>query len=225
MKKVVNISLALGSDYLHNTPEGVKNVQMSFEIIKDYPGGVGQQVRAVTMRLHHGTHVDAPMHFVPGGKAIDDFPLETFVGEAVLADLTPYVGENEAVQPEHLQAALKGRSITGKRLLMRTDWNAHYGEPDYLERAPYIGPAAVDWVVSQRPVLVGYDYAHSKDAPDTPREVYALKSFLENDILTMGYIRNLDQLPADGKLTLVAAPLAFEQVEASPIRAVVIVED
>jgi arylformamidase len=162
---------------------------------------------------------------VQGGKAINQFPIETFVGEAVLADLTPYVDENEEIKAEHVQNALNGRSIKGKRILLRTDWNAHYGEPDYFERAPYIGPSAVDWIVSQRPVIVGYDYAHAKDAPDTPRDVYALREFLENEILTMGYIRNLDQLPADGKLILVAAPLTFEGVEASPVRAVVIVED
>ena len=222
MSKVVDISLALGGSYQHQTPAGVKNVQLEFELIKDYPGGAGQQVRAVHMRLHHGTHVDAPMHFVEGGKSIDQFPITTFVGTAVLADLTSMVGENEEVRPEHIERALNGRQVAGQRLLLRTDWNAHYGEPDYDARAPYIGPDAVDWVVSQRPALVGYDYAHAKDAPNSPKAVYAVRTFLENEILTMGYIRNLDQLSADRTLTLVAAPLAFEGVEASPVRAVVI---
>jgi kynurenine formamidase len=221
MRKVIDVSLGLGSGYIHNTPEGVKNVQLAFELIKDYPGGLGQQVRAVNMRLHHGTHVDAPMHFVPGGKGISDFPLETFCGPAVLADLTS-VGENEAISAALLEKQLRGADVEGQRVLLRTDWNLHYGEPDYDARAPYIGPDAVDWLVERKPALVGYDYAHSKDAPDSPRTVYALRGFLENDIITMGYIRNLDKINPAGELTLVALPLAFTDVEASPVRAVVL---
>lgn len=220
-QKVIDISLDLGPGYLHNTPEGVKNVQLAFEMIKDYPGGLGQQVRAVSMRLHHGTHVDAPMHFVQGGKGISDFPLSTFCGPAVLVDLTA-VGEDEAVSASLLEKQVAGREVEGQRVLLRTDWNKHYGEPDYDKRAPYIGPDAVDWLVERKPALVGYDYAHSKDAPDSPRTVYALRGFLENDIITMGYIRNLNLIDPDKDLTLVAVPLAFEGVEASPVRAVVL---
>ena len=96
MRKITDISLVLDASYVHQTPEGVKNVQLEFELIKDYPGGAGQQVRAVHMRLHHGTHVDAPMHFVSGGAAINAFPLETFCGPAVLVDLTP-IADNEQI--------------------------------------------------------------------------------------------------------------------------------
>jgi len=38
----------------------------------------------------------------------------------------------------------------------------------------------------------------------------------------MGYVRNLDQVDPARDLTLVALPLAFANVEASPVRAVVI---
>jgi arylformamidase len=221
LRKITDISLVLDASYVHQTPEGVKNIQLEFELIKDYPGGAGQQVRAVHMRLHHGTHVDAPMHFVSGGAAINDFPLERFCGPAMLVDLTP-IGDNEQICPEHLEKALAGRDVTDQRLLIRTDWNKNYGMPDYTERAPYIGPAAVDWLASRKPALVGYDYAHSKDAPDSPAPDYAVRTFLENDIITMGYIRNLDQIDPDRALTLVALPLPFAHVEASPVRAVVI---
>lgn len=221
MPKVIDISLDLGDSYVHHTPEGVRNVQLEFELIKDYPGGAGQQVRSVHMRLHHGTHVDAPMHFVQGGAPINAFPLETFCGPAVLVDLTA-VRENEPIEPKHLEKALAGRDVAGQRVLLRTDWNRNYGRPDYEQRAPYIGPAAVDWLSERKPALVGYDYAHAKDAPDTPAPVYAVRTFLESGIITMGYIRNLDKIDPARELTLVAVPLAFSDVEASPVRAVVI---
>ncbi len=35
-----------------------------------------------------GTHVDAPAHFVPGGKTVDEMPLEKFIGgEAFVIDV------------------------------------------------------------------------------------------------------------------------------------------
>ena len=44
------------------TYEGfTKDMQFEIEVIKDYPGGLGQIVRGAHMRLHAGTHVDAPL--------------------------------------------------------------------------------------------------------------------------------------------------------------------
>ncbi|HET6193412.1 MAG TPA: cyclase family protein [Trebonia sp.] len=221
MRNLVDISLSLDADYRHQTPEGVKNVQLEFELIKDYPGGQGQQVRAVRMRLHHGTHVDAPMHFVPGGATLEKIPLETFYGEAMVLDLTA-IGQNEPIEPAQVEAALGGRDLNGARVLLRTDWNAHHGEPGYFEASPYISPKAVDWICARKPLLVGYDYSHPKDAPDTPAPVYAVRTFLENEIVPMGYLRNLDQVDPGRPMILSAFPLAFSGVEASPVRAVLI---
>jgi arylformamidase len=218
--RVIDISLRLDASYAHQTPVGVRNVQLEIETIKDYPGGDGQIVHAVNMRLHHGTHVDAPMHFVPGGPSIDQIPLGTFWGEVVLADLT-HVGEKDEIQPRDLERGFGGRDIAGKRVLLRTDWNHHYGEPDYFERSPFIGRAAVHWLVDRKPLLVGYDYAHSKNPPDCDTPVYAVRTFVGNGIVTMGYVRNLDLIDPRRPLTLVAAPLSFVGVEASPVRALV----
>ena len=37
------------------------------------------------MCAHNGTHVDAPCHFVPNGKTIDEMGLEPFVGDCFVA--------------------------------------------------------------------------------------------------------------------------------------------
>lgn len=34
-----------------------------------------------SMCAHNGTHVDAPFHFIPGGKTVDQMGLDCFVGE------------------------------------------------------------------------------------------------------------------------------------------------
>ena len=37
------------------------------------------------MCAHNGTHVDAPFHFLPGGKTVEDLPLDHFVGACYVA--------------------------------------------------------------------------------------------------------------------------------------------
>src|ERR1700674_2482100 len=72
------------------TPTGFKrDMQFAMEVLKEHdaPGGAGQIVRGVHMRLHAGSHVDAPEHNVRGGTQIHGLPLETFIGDAIIADL------------------------------------------------------------------------------------------------------------------------------------------
>lgn len=54
---------------------------------------------AFSMCAHNGTHIDAPFHFLPGGKTVEQLPLEAFVGDCFVArwegDIT--AGDAEAV--------------------------------------------------------------------------------------------------------------------------------
>lgn len=47
--------------------------------------GVNKEI--VQISTHTGTHCDAPYHFFDDGKTIDQVPLETYVGNAVVVDL------------------------------------------------------------------------------------------------------------------------------------------
>src|ERR1700745_3768618 len=90
-RKIVDISLELDpKNFAMRTPAGFKkDMQFAMEVIKEHdaPGGAGQIVRGVHMRLHAGSHVDAPEHNVRGGTQIHDLPLDFFIGAAVTAAL------------------------------------------------------------------------------------------------------------------------------------------
>lgn len=50
------------------------------------------------MGTHTGTHVDAPCHFMRGGKTISEIPLKVFVGDCVVVnDLSEFNGGAERV--------------------------------------------------------------------------------------------------------------------------------
>ncbi len=220
--RIVDISIPLTSDYTMHTPAGVRDVQLSLELIKDHDAaeGAGQLVRALHARLHHGTHVDAPEHFVKDGPQIADLPLETFAGPAVVADVRS-VGEDAPIEVADLEQALPEEYQPGDRLLIRTDWTDNYGQPNYVDGSPYMSVAALEWCAAKRFPVVGMDFAHTKDPDDAPGRYYTTRYFCENDVVTMGYVANLSAI-TQPRVFLVALPLSLQGAEASPVRAVVL---
>ncbi len=80
-----------------------KDMQFDVEVIKDYEdGGYGQIVRGAHMRLHAGTHVDAPSHMLKGATDLQDVPLHTYFGDAIIADVR-HRGGGEAITPGDLE--------------------------------------------------------------------------------------------------------------------------
>ena len=45
-------------------------------------------VTRIMLGSHTGTHVDAPWHFLQEGNSIDTEPLDKFIGEAVIIDVS-----------------------------------------------------------------------------------------------------------------------------------------
>ena len=73
IKQIIDISLELDdSKFKMRTPPGFKkDLQFQMEVLKEHdaPEGAGQIVRGVHMRLHAGSHIDAPEHNVRGGSS------------------------------------------------------------------------------------------------------------------------------------------------------------
>jgi kynurenine formamidase len=223
--KLIDISLELDARNFHmRTPAGFKrDMQFEVEVIKDFDaqGGAGQIVRGVHMRLHAGSHVDAPEHFVKGGKQIHQLPLETFYGPAVVADVRHRMPGGGITGGDLEQSA--GQDLQkGDRLLLRTDCNVDYdGSMDWQKRSPYLTNDAIDWCLERKVPVVGFDMYHGADAPDSKVVFNTSRRFQEAGVVTMPYLKNLGAI-GKKRVTLIALPLKMIGVEASPIRAVVV---
>ena len=68
----------------------------------------GWQGSTFTMFAHHATHIDAPNHFIEGGKAIDEAPLDRLIGPAGLIELDDH-GREAAITGDTLEE--RGRHI------------------------------------------------------------------------------------------------------------------
>jgi arylformamidase len=223
---IIDISLELDpKNFAMRTPAGfTRDMQFEMEVLKEHdaPGGAGQIVRGVHMRLHAGSHVDAPEHNVPGGIQIHQLPLELFIGDAIIADLRDKL-PGKAITAGDLRNAVDNRIRRGDRLLLRTDHNNGYdgGSEKWMKESPYLTIDATMWCIDKGVVIVGYDFYHGNDEPGAPRVFHNSRTLSEHGVITMPYLKNLDRIERD-RFTLIGLPLKVIGAEASPIRAVAV---
>ena len=161
--------------------------------------------------LHHGTHVDAPWHFIPGGKRLHEMPLDHWVGECQVLDLT-----TEAVSITAGSLEKAGVREGMKRLLFKT----RNSLTDYWHEPwnPYfisIDESAARWCTGRGILLVGLDYL-TIDPPTAPT-FPAHMELLGNEILILENI-NLRDVEA-GIYELLAAPVNLQGVDGAWTRA------
>ena len=225
-KTIVDISLELDpKNFCMRTPAGfTRDLQFAMEVLKEHdaPGGAGQIVRGVHMRLHAGSHVDAPEHNVRGGTQIHQLPLELFIGDAIIADLRDKAPA-KAITADDLERTIGSRVKRGDRVLLRTDQNNAYdgGTDKWMKASPYLTIGATQWLIDHGVVIVGYDFYHGNDEPGAPRVFHNSRTLSEHGIITMPYLKNLDRITKD-RVTLIGFPLNIIGAEASPVRAVVL---
>jgi arylformamidase len=114
----------------------------------------GVNLSELCLGSHTGTHVDAPSHFIKGGKGIDRVDLDRFIGPAWVADLRRVKG---GITAENLTKARIPRGT--RRILLRTS-NSRWWHPARAFRTDfvYLAPDGADWLVDRAVQLVGIDY-------------------------------------------------------------------
>lgn len=162
---------------------------------------------------HTGTHLDAPRHFIPGGRTTDQIDINALVGPAELVEIA-----GNSVSVEELEKA--DLPIDTRRLLFKTS-NTHrrlLADPQFHNDYVGIDPAAAQWMVDRGIVLVGIDYLsigpYGSANIDTHRillgaGVVAVEGLLLSDV-------------APGRYFLAALPPKFAGVEGMPCRVILI---
>jgi kynurenine formamidase len=190
------------------------------------------QSSVLTVHCHAFTHVDAPLHFLPGDRHIAEMPVDQWIGDAAVVDLT-HVLENGEVAAADLEG--KAQHVrAGDIVLLRTDWPRRVSvETEWFWRdAPYTGQSACDWLIQRNVKAVGYDYPSDycvrtmifEPQKKVRREDNTTHhAFFPAGITVIEYLTNLDQIGVP-RCRFVALPLPVEGADGSPVRAVAIVE-
>ena len=117
----------------------------------------GWRMEVLTVASHTGSHLDAPLHKVAGGRSISDFALESFVGPARIADLRP-LEPNAAIGPDHLEKPLAALR-PGEIVLLCTGWGDLRARTElWLRDSPFLSPAGACWLVERGARGIGIDH-------------------------------------------------------------------
>jgi kynurenine formamidase len=159
------------------------------------------------INIHLGTHIDAPLHMIKGGKPLHEFGVERFISQAICID-----ARNHQTLTADL---LNGVELTPRMaVLFYTGTGDRFTEQSYATEYPAIDQALADELVKQDVSMVGIDMiSFDHDAP------FAIhKTLLKNNILLIENLINLDKLVGK-RLKLYAMPVNWE-LEAAPARVV-----
>jgi len=167
------------------------------------------KLTAIEMGSHTGTHVDAPYHFVEGGKRLHEIPLEQLTGKATVLEIAGVrsIGLGDL---EHL----KWDGI--ERVLFKTDNSKHWQDGKFYEEFIYLEPDGAEFLVQRGIQLVGIDYLSiDKFKSEKHPTHFAL---LTQDIVILEGL-NLSKVPA-GEYTLFALPLNLQDADGAPSRVI-----
>jgi arylformamidase len=158
------------------------------------------------MNLHTGTHMDFPKHMIVDGKTSKDYPIDYFTGSCYVVDASHVEGGITRKDFEHIDpASYEFILFKTKNSLLKT-FNYEF---------VYLSEEAADHLAQFELKGVGIDaLGIERNQPGHPTH----KALLSKDILIY---EGFDfSKVKEGPYTLFAFPMAFEDVEAAPIRGV-----
>ena len=159
---------------------------------------------------HAGTHVDAPLHFLQGGPAVDAMPIEATVGPArVIAMDSPRL-----IGPEDLR---EHRIRAGDRLLLKTSNSTRDRQAaEFYEDYVALSPEGARYLASRRVRSVGTDGPSigppSDDMAETHRVLFTAGIWIIEGL-------DLSRAP-EGRCDLVCLPLRIVNADGAPARAI-----
>ena len=181
---------------------------------------------ALEIHTHIGTHVEGPYHCLKDGKKIDELPLEKFVGEAAIVDLTDKTPENRVINKKDLVKA-GGHINEGDIVLLKTGYDDRFPteemqSEEYMSRSPYLTDDAIEWLVNKKIKILGIDFWSIGKFPINPK-IGELKHkiLFNNEIPLIHSLVNLIKMEAD-RIFFAALPFPISGLDSSPVRAVAI---
>ncbi|HDR73050.1 MAG TPA: cyclase family protein [Methanoculleus sp.] len=160
---------------------------------------------ALSLGTHTGTHIDAPAHFIAGGRTVDALALSTLIGNAWVADLS---GEGPALLPRHFASCPEGM----ERVLVKTSFS---GQQAFSADYPSLSHDAAEYLASRGILLIGVDTpsveAFSGDG--------SLHRFLLGRNIIVIELLDLSAVQ-EGQYCMIALPLRLAGLDGAPARVV-----
>jgi arylformamidase len=206
--KVIDISWPISKATTGYKDRSIVNIEEVKNFNRD-----GVRETSIQLSSHTGTHIDAPSHFLRDGKTIDEMPLERFVGDCVVLDMTTCA---ERITRDCLMAH-DNDIVEGGIVLLRTT-NSDISPTDkFSPHFVYLEASGAIYLAEKKIKVVGIDYLgieHSQPGHPTHENLmHADVAIIEG--LRLGHVQ-------PGSYFFVCLPLYSIGLEAAPARAILI---
>lgn len=163
-------------------------------------------VTEFSLGTHTGTHIDAPAHFIDGGRTIDTYTLDDLCGKALVIESPEY-----EITPEII-----GSVEEGIILLFKTPCSA-FEDIQPAGKNAYLSDDAAKYIISKKIRLIGIDCLSADNAnnPSFPVHMSLLGAGIP-------ILENIDlSKVSPGLYNLYCFPLKITRAEAAPVRAAI----
>ncbi len=160
--------------------------------------------------VHSGTHMDAPLHYLPGAPSIDRMPVTAGVGRARVVA----IHDPDLIRVKELE---QYRLAHGERVLFKTRNSERCWKTDQFQTEfTHIPRETASYLAERRIQTVGVDYlsvgGFEKDGADTHRILLGAGIWIIEGL-------NLENVEP-GEYELVCLPLKIMGSDGAPARAV-----
>ncbi len=190
--------------------------EVEFLPVRRIDDGHPLNVSELRIATHAGTHVDAPWHFVPSGKTIDQVPLDRLSGTGVVVPVSRKGGEPIGTDD------LEGAGIEPDDIVfLHTGWGDLF-ESDAYNDHPFLSDDAARWLVERGVKILGMDTI-TVDMPTAVRPpgfgFPVHHTLLEAEVLIIENLTGLEQI-AGQRVRFFAFPLKIQGSDAGQARVV-----
>lgn len=184
---------------------------------------VGCRAAAYSMVAGTGTHMDAPAHFIKGGKTLDQFTLEQLLVPVCVINVQHQVNDNSdyTLQPQDIEKWENqyGKIPAGAVVIMNTGWTQRW--PDLksflnedekgVKHFPGFSVQACQLLLERKVNGIGID-TFSLD-PGNTKDFGVHRLMLGKGLYFLECLANLDQLPPCGAFIGSFAPKVAQAPE------------
>lgn len=191
------------------------DVGFRFALNSRIPEGSSVNLGMISMSLHNGSHADARFHFEQDGWTMEQARLETYIGPAVVADLSRNYAHGSMRQMTVDDLAPYADELRGApRLLLKT--NVWPDSTVFPKQIPTVARDVPAWLQEKGVKLLGFD------VPSVD-EITA-KQLVNHHALAVAGISIVESLDLSavepGSYHFVALPLKINGGDGSPVRAI-----
>lgn len=178
---------------------------------------IGQEshsnVSQICMSVHTGTHVDAPVHFLPNGTGVDQLPLKILTGRVYVLEM---LKTNLITAAALEKADIPPRT---RRLIIKTRNSQLWSSKTTGFQQEFVGINAdgAQYLVDHGVKLVGMDYLSVSPYKQgqIPHEIFLKAGVVLLEGLNMSKV-------SQGRYSLYCLPLKILDSDGAPARAILI---